>query len=308
MEGMQGDGHSVRYADIELIQNGQTYIVDPEEVYVDIMGTKPDTKQIWNTCEITEEGHILVEITQQMLAVEGRGDYVIVIINKRHNQQVKSFPFMLITTKAPYDASYIESTDEFQRLVAAITDGSKSAEEAKESAAKALVSETNAKASEDAAKISENLANDYQNLSKSYAVGTDGVVREGDATDNSKYYSEQAHSFMDTTEIYKDNSKDYADASKSYAVGTNNTYREGDVTDNSKYYSEQSYNSAQTSQTILENVIYEGENAVNAIYEALDIVAPNFVMDIETGHLKWEGGRFTFEVDNRGHLMWKIGM
>lgn len=33
---------------------------------------------------------------------------------------------------------------------------------------------------------------EYANLSKSYAVGTNGEVRDGDATDNSKYYYEQA--------------------------------------------------------------------------------------------------------------------
>lgn len=35
-------------------------------------------------------------------------------------------------------------------------------------------------------------AEDYAELSKSYAVGTNGEARQGDATDNSKYYSEQA--------------------------------------------------------------------------------------------------------------------
>lgn len=39
---------------------------------------------------------------------------------------------------------------------------------------------------------SANDASDYAGLSKSYAVGTNGVTRAGDATDNSKYYSEQA--------------------------------------------------------------------------------------------------------------------
>ena len=35
-------------------------------------------------------------------------------------------------------------------------------------------------------------ASEYADLSKSYAVGTNGTIRTGDATDNSKYYSEQA--------------------------------------------------------------------------------------------------------------------
>lgn len=36
----------------------------------------------------------------------------------------------------------------------------------------------------------------YANLSQSYAVGTDGTIRTGDATDNAKYYSEVAESLV----------------------------------------------------------------------------------------------------------------
>lgn len=320
ISGMQGDGYQVRYAEIELIQNGVRYIPDPNEVYIDIMGTKPDTKEVWNECTLTSEGYILVEITQQMLAVPGRGDYVINLIHKLNNRQLKSFPFILITVKAPYDPLYIESTDEFQRLVAVIDTSEKYAEEAEQSAAKALVSEQHAKASENAAKASEQAAKasetvtkNWANLSKSYAVGTNGTVREGDATDNSKSYSERSREYSINSansavqsKTYRDQSEDMSERSKSYAVGTNGIYREGDATDNSEYYSRQSRNSAISAEQILENTIKAGEDAVKAIQEALDIDAPNFVMDLETGHLKYEGGRFNFEVHSNGHLMWGL--
>lgn len=334
LSAMQGDGHSVRYAEIELIENGQAYVIDPEEVDISIMGTKPDTKEIWNICELTDEGYILVEITQQMVAVAGRGEYTIMITHKLENRQLKSFPFFLITVKAPFDPSYIESTDEFQRLVAAIDSSRKDAQTAKEAAEAAQISETNAKtsetntkASEDAAKASEEAAansaqesEDWQNLSKSYAVGTDGEIRFGDEEDNAKYYSEQCKDFSDESKgfaedssNYSNESKDYSDLSKSYAVGTNGAVRQNDATDNSEYYSRQSKNSATTAQTILNNVVIEGQNAVQAIQEALDVAAPNFVMDLATGHLKWEGGRFVFEIgkietnyDKRGHLLWGL--
>ena len=39
----------------------------------------------------------------------------------------------------------------------------------------------------------------YKDLAKSYAEGTGGVVRPGDATDNSKYYYEQVVDIVDTT-------------------------------------------------------------------------------------------------------------
>lgn len=98
-----------------------------------------------------------------------------------------------------------------------------SATAAKESEDNAKESETNSAKSETAAKTSETNAatsaasaadsastaaqnaqesKDYSDLSKSYAVGTDGVVREGDATDNSEYYSKQSKASADTSKEY----------------------------------------------------------------------------------------------------------
>lgn len=110
----QGDGNNIRGFEVELIQNGVQYIIDKSDTIISIMGTKPDTKQIFNDCTITDEGYILVDITSQMSAVRGRGDYQIVLMSKRTNSQLKSFPFHIITTSATFDISYIISTDEFQ--------------------------------------------------------------------------------------------------------------------------------------------------------------------------------------------------
>lgn len=75
------------------------------------------------------------------------------------------------------------------------------AEESKEAAAgsaqAAAESAEDAKASEDAAEASAGQAEDYSLMSKSYAVGTEGEVRPGDATDNSKYYSDLAQYLTD---------------------------------------------------------------------------------------------------------------
>lgn len=68
------------------------------------------------------------------------------------------------------------------------------AEESKEAAAG---SAADAKASEDAAGASASQAEDFSLMSKSYAVGTEGEVRPGDATDNSKYYSDLAQYLTD---------------------------------------------------------------------------------------------------------------
>ncbi len=61
--------------------------------------------------------------------------------------------------------------------------------------------------------------------------------------------------------------------------------RDGEETDNAKYYYEQSK-------------MYS-----DAAENAIDLSRPNFFVDLETGHLLYEGGKFDFEVKN-GHLLW----
>ena len=47
-------------------------------------------------------------------------------------------------------------------------------------------------------------AQEWALLSKSYAIGTENTVRDGDATDNSKYYCEQAKGYSDEILDLKD--------------------------------------------------------------------------------------------------------
>lgn len=117
---VQGDGNNVRGFEVELIANNVQYVVDPSKVRVCIAGTKPDTKQILNDCEVTSNGYILVDITQQMSAVAGRGDYCITLMDKDTSSLLTSFPFYILTTASAYNASKIVSSNEFQTLVSCI--------------------------------------------------------------------------------------------------------------------------------------------------------------------------------------------
>lgn len=228
---MQGDGNGVRGIEIELISNGTQYVIDKNEVIAIIAGTKPDTKQILNQCEITEEGYILVDVTSQMSAIKGRGDYCIILIDKNKNSQIKSFPFYIMTTSAPFDIDYIVSDDEFQLLTdiinKALKDYTYIIEKAQGSADAAKISEDNAKISADNAATSEENAKNYMNeastsannsenyskLSKSWAIGETGV-REGEDTNNSKYYAGQSSSSAVKAKQSEDNAKMSEDNAK----------------------------------------------------------------------------------------------
>lgn len=117
VKGIQGDGHSTRYVDISLMNNGQPYTVNNDAVTVVIRGTKPDTSVIFNRCEILDSNTIRVEITQQMSAVAGRGNYEISIMSNLENRTLTSFPFFIIISKSNFDVGYVVSSNEFGLLI-----------------------------------------------------------------------------------------------------------------------------------------------------------------------------------------------
>lgn len=134
-------------------------------------------------------------------------------------------------------------------------------------------------------------AEEWSVTSKSWAVGGTGT-RIGENTNNSKYYSQK--------------SEESATLSKSWAVGGTNT-RTGEDTDNSKYYSQKSKESSDTSKEYLVKVEQAGDEAVQKIKDALDIDAPDFMYDFETGILYYDGGRFVFGMNN-GVLEWGLAV
>ena len=87
--------------------------------------------------------------------------------------------------------SAISAKENAETATTMATSASKSATNASTSEQNASASAT--KASESATTATEKAteASTYSNLSKSYAVGTDGEIRENDAVDNAKYYYEQ---------------------------------------------------------------------------------------------------------------------
>lgn len=113
---MQGDGNETRFIEIEMIENGKPFAIDTSDTYVTIAGTKPDGTEVWNKCEVTSQGYIKVQITYQMTTVPGRSDYQIVLFSDERNNQIKSFPFILLVTAATFSPSYIMSSNEFEAL------------------------------------------------------------------------------------------------------------------------------------------------------------------------------------------------
>ena len=77
----------------------------------------------------------------------------LVLVFTDSDEQLTTFPFVIKVINSPGD----NSNDDFKAISALVEEAEK-----------------------------------WANLSKSYAIGTDNAVRDGDSTDNSKYYSEQS--------------------------------------------------------------------------------------------------------------------
>lgn len=78
------------------------------------------------------------------------------------------------------------------------------------SATAASLSASNAATSETNAASSASDSYNYEELSKSYAIGTGGIVRQGDATDNSKYYSQVSAEKASDAAVILQQVRDYA--------------------------------------------------------------------------------------------------
>ena len=66
-------------------------------------------------------------------------------------------------------------------------------------------------------------------------------------------------------------------------------------------------NSKDLAARSLSDVETARDNALTQINDALEANTPNFSVDLTTGHLMWQGGRFNFQVDNStGHLGWEV--
>ena len=103
-------------------------------------------------------------------------------------------------------------------------------------------------------------------------------------------------------------SEHFRKLSESYAHGRIG-YREGEATDNSEYYSLLSKQSSDISKEYLTKVEQAGDEAVGKINQALDMDVPEFFVDISTGNLLYEGGRFVFQVNrNNGCLEWGLAV
>ena len=255
---VQGDGNYTRYVQVTLVENGQIYEIPPN-VGIYIAGTKPDNKTIFNSCEIVDTNKIKFEVTSQMSAVVGRGDYQIVFIDSQTNSQIKSFPFYIVTTRS-FNAEEMVSSNEYQALAELVAkmqdDYSHYVVECQEAADAANISETNAALSETNAATSASNAHTSEENAKTSE--TNAKESETNAK-TSELNAKDSETNAATSETNAANSESNAEA---WAVGQRDgtDVPSSDVTyhNNSKYWAERAADWSQHDASHLTYTLEDG--------------------------------------------------
>lgn len=303
-----------RYIEATLYSGVNKFTV-PSGCVVYIQGTKRDKTGFQYTCSVNG-AVVTAPVTKQMCAFSG--DVMTELVIMQGSNRIGTGNFILdVESAALSDDTIISETDIpiIERLPEIVADLSESvqttienaakaqqsADDAETSAAQAAQSATNAATAQTGAETARGAAAQYANdaeIAKTVAENAQTAAETARDT---------AETHAQTASDKADESKDYADLSKSYAVGTDGEVRTGDGTDNSKYYSEQAKNSAtaaNASQQAAEDAVAEVQQRID---DALGTDIPNVWIDLSTGQLMWEGGRFVFSVDTTtGNLMWEV--
>ena len=224
VKAVQGDNET-RYLYITLLNDSVPYELNCDSIV--LRGTKPDGTGVFHYCTLSENGEVIVELTEQMLAVPGIGKYEIALYGQAEvNEEVDAlttFPFRIVVDKAAIDAEVITSLNECQAITEimgnaetlkksldTIQEAKESALQSKETAAlsaksaatsenKASISESNAKASENAAKASETSAGESaNNAAASAAEAANRANEAGTSSSNAQYYYQQSKSISES--------------------------------------------------------------------------------------------------------------
>lgn len=209
-----------RFLSVACYNHGEPYSLNEGEHSAYIRYRKADNNSVFNFCEIDRKGKIIVELTEQMLALDGICYADLVIVNKggaKVDAQtgeiigienafiLSTMPLHIDVTGTAVANSDIESSYEFDGLNVAL-------EKAEAEYTEVILT------------------------SKSWAVGNTGI-RDGENSDNAKYYAKQssnsaseanisalnasssetnANKYMNSALTYSQNAQTYMNNTKTY--------------------------------------------------------------------------------------------
>ena len=222
-----------RFVPIQCTLNGQKYSVD-SSAYVEVRVLTPDDRALSDIVAVQSDGTLLLELTETMLWYPGKANVEIVIYDtSEKNKRLSTMCFNLIIEAAVYSEDRVVATDEFNALTELINKVTKDYDyvitECNKSASNAKTSETNAKTymnnantyKNNAATSATNSANSAK-LSQSWAVGGTSS-RDGEDTNNSKYYATQSANSASASKTSETNAKSSETKAKTSETNASNS-------------------------------------------------------------------------------------
>lgn len=232
LEAVQGDSIS-RCVYISLLDNGVPYSLD--NIVPVIRGEKSDGTSIFNSCQLTDNGEIIVELTSQMLSAAGKSIYEIALYGP-DMEVLTSFPFYLSVSPASFCPEKIVSTDEYtmiadimknvNNLYDAVSEATAQAEISAEKAGMSADSAKDAAESAEAAKASETAAADSETIAAANAAQAQDSAAAAKASETNAAGSETAASNSETNaKASENNAKNYLDTMEEIANSFEGTLR-----------------------------------------------------------------------------------
>ncbi len=253
-----------RYVVVHCTDNG-TFVPLDDTVYANARTMTADGRALLDPATIQDDGTILLELDDTLLAAPGRAATQIDIYQSGTEKRLATMSFFINVEPSVYGDDAIIASDEFNALTELIKKVTKDYEYVIEESKKHA---DNAKASEDnAAGSATDAANSATEAAEQAANAQDfatAAAREATASANSANAAKISESKAKASETDAANSANdatnsadaaankaseasgHADMSRSYAIGTNNEVREGDATDNAKKYYEQAKSIAES--------------------------------------------------------------
>ena len=191
----EGDANT-RTVNITITDNGEKFTITDQRIT--LKWKKPDHYKVQNDCTKVDTSTVSFHCTDQMLAAPGIAKAELCMFDKT-GHLLSTMPFQVSIKPAAVTDSDVASSNEFKTLLKLFDEFKTEHDRIKAEVLK------DKKAAEDA-----------RDLSKSYAHGNTGK-RNGENTDNSKYYKEQAGISSNNAKTHADNSRSSANASASSA-------------------------------------------------------------------------------------------
>lgn len=263
----QGD-KATRYIIAKLLNDGKAYTI-PANARVAFNAEKPDGKHVYNTCSYSGS-EVTFELTNQTLAAAGTAYCDIEVRTSDNTQLITSASFTIEIEKSMRSDDAILSSNEFTELEDRIAGHIKDindTEKAVKEAEKARATAENERITEEKARVTA----ENERVAAEKARVTEENKRV--AAENLRNQSEDTR--IEQEDLRQQNTK-------------------------------KAVKDAQDATAATVEVTKECDEAIRRLDEATKENIPKFEIDLSSGHLMYEGGRFMFQVNKAGHLEWGL--